>query len=118
MKLTIRALDGTERNVEANAADRVAWEGWATRQGIPVQPSVTVQPSPDGGPSTPTVDVSRFPMDTYNLYLAWRADTRTAYPNRPPFSDWLEQVENATPEQGDDDADPLPDPTHAGPGPA
>lgn len=104
MRLTILTLTGDRRTVNASAADRVAWESWARKQHLPMSPKV------DGaGTSSATVDTSTFPIDTYHLYLAWRADTRGQDP-RPPFAEWLEDLESVTPEVAADPTQPAPSP--------
>lgn len=109
MKLRILTLEGATRDVVASAADRVAWEAWARRNNLPLQPAVTDAGTPDAA-----VDVSGFPLDTYHLYLAWRADTRGADP-RPGFPDWLDDLEQVTPLPA---TEAPADPTLPGPGPA
>lgn len=108
MRLAVTTLAGDTREVRATAADRVAWEGWARRNSLPLQPAVH-----GAGTADATVDVSGFPLDTYHCYLAYRADTRHADP-RPGFAQWLDDLEQVTPVAEDRPADP----TRPGPGPA
>jgi hypothetical protein len=107
MRLAITTLDGATRTVRVTAADRVAWEAWARRQGLPLTPRVT-----NAGTDHAAVDVEGFPLDTYHLFLAWKADTRDADP-RPPFAGWLDDKDSVVPLE-----DPAADPTRAGRPPA
>jgi hypothetical protein len=102
VKLTLTTLAGETRTVVATAADKVAWEAWARRQGLPMSPRV------DGaGTDHATVDTSTFPLDTYHLYLAWRADTR-GDDDRPPFATWLDDKESVMPGEAPDPTQPAP----------
>ena len=99
----------TPTTVRTLAGDHMAWEAWATRKGLPLMPAVG---NLAGGIEGATVDVSRFPVETHELFLAWRAATRAEHPDRPKLDDWAMTVAEV---QEVDTADA--DPTHRVPTP-
>ncbi len=76
--------------VRTLAGDHMAWEAWASRKGLPLMPAVGNLAGGDA--SKATVDVTRFPVETHELFLAWRAATRAEHPDRPKLDDWAMTV--------------------------
>lgn len=108
MRLDIVTLAGDRRTVAAGATERVGWEAYARRAGLPLTPRIIA--GTNG--KKPRVDVETFPLDTYHLYMAYLADTRTDTP-RPTFPDWLDDKDQVLPSAAGGE-EPT-DPTHAVP---
>ena len=107
MRLTITPVIGEPYTVRTSAMDEIAWETYALKHNKPVQVKVT-----RGG----EVDISHFPMRTYQGFLAYKAATR-GVPDAPSFDDWMADVDSI---ELEDDDDPvaelrptLPAPSHA-----
>ena len=106
MKVEITYLDGSQKILQITPFEHVAWDRYARENHLPFNPRMNGETG---------ADTERFPLQTWQIFLAYAADTK-ALPagTRPKFEEWAATLAGA---EATDKPDSM-GPTDAAPTPA